>query len=128
MLPAVLLILASSALVILYDTIASTVSRFFRIPYAKFVIGSWLTYASIGLLTSLLLPEPSAAIALLAGAASGFTDATAGWAVSWMIGPGRVRRPLTFSLWARVAWKVTLKATAIVFVTYYLGRLAKGLW
>jgi len=88
------------AAVTVIDTVGSVVSRAAAISYAYFGVLSLVAYVGLGFLVrkseSLLLPATL-------GMSVAVYDATIGWSISWMIGPGRV------------AIKTTLSAATIVF-------------
>jgi len=72
--------------IILFDTLASIVSRVTGLSYHWFALGSALTYGAIGF--SIVRAGDSATLyptLLLVGAA----EASVGWYISWQIGPGR---------------------------------------
>ena len=59
--------------------------------------------------------------AIVTGAILGLVGATLGWAVSWVIGPGRVEG-LTLGLWPRVTVSVAAQAA----VTAAIGAVAQA--
>lgn len=73
--------------VLVFDTLASLASRSLGFPYAKAAIGSFVIYAAVGFAAGRVAP-----IATAAGIAAvvGLVEATAGWWLSWQIGPGRI--------------------------------------
>ena len=73
--------------VVAFDVLASLASRKLSFWYGYATIGSWLIYVTVGLLAGRVA---SVRAATAAGAAVGFVEATLGWAISWLIGPGRV--------------------------------------
>ena len=82
-----IVVLAIGASVVLcYDTAAALASRRFGFRYSRAQIGSYLLYAAIGYAT---VRNGTAVTPYTAGAVIGLVDVTAGWAVSWAIGPGR---------------------------------------
>jgi hypothetical protein len=73
--------------VVAFDALAAVASRRLSFWYPYATIGSWLIYATVGLLAG---RAASVRAAAATGAALGFVEATLGWAISWLIGPGRV--------------------------------------
>jgi hypothetical protein len=78
--------LAVSAILI-FDLVASLASRTLGFRYAYATLGSWLIYAITGFVAA---RHGGVAAAATAGAVVGFAEATLGWAISWLIGPGRL--------------------------------------
>ena len=76
----------AGAVLILFDLIASLLSRYAHIPYASFTLGSFAIYVVAGFLAARRFRF---AAAPLVGTVAGLSEATVGWAVSWVIGPGR---------------------------------------
>ena len=95
---------------IAFDLLASIASRLLGFPYAWASIGSFAVYAAVGVLAARLVPGASLSTAAVAAGVAGFTDATAGWGLSWLIGPGRPLNSanLTVGRWFRVASSVVL--------------------
>lgn len=72
--------------VIVFDLVASLISRHTGIPYVQFAVGSFLLYLCAGLITGYaigILASMVVAVALW------LADTTLGWALSWIVGPGR---------------------------------------
>jgi hypothetical protein len=78
--------LYGAAAVLALDAIGSLASRAMGFDYAMLTPISFLFYAAIGAYVGVREPVSRAAIV---GAAVGLIDATVGWAISWVIGPGR---------------------------------------
>jgi hypothetical protein len=104
----------------------SSVCRSCRItglPYADAAVGSFILYVLIG---ASVARRTNRSFGFVAGLTAGFADATAGWWLSWLIGPGR---PSSGSI-KPTEWLLTvvaLTALACVFaglsgVTATLGR------
>lgn len=102
--------------VVAFDAIVSLLSRRFGFRYAYASPGSFVIYAIAGYF-AMRAAGPSSAF--LVGAALGATDATAGWAVSWALGPGRVSQ-LTMGRWLATA----VMACAAAAACAGLGALA----
>lgn len=79
--------LSIAILVVLYDALASATSRFLVIEYFYFSYGTIVAYLVVSFLLSLRF---GFLWGLLAGVFAGLVDATAGLAVSNMIGPQTV--------------------------------------
>jgi hypothetical protein len=79
--------LKAGAVVVLFDLVASLLSRRFAIPYTSFRYGSFVIYLLAGLLAARQFGFPTAPVV---GGFVGFSEATLGWAISWVIGPGRL--------------------------------------
>jgi len=116
--------LVSASMVVVYDAIASAISLTWKIPYRKFTAGSWLIYGFAGAVVARWHMPHGVILAVLAGGTAGLSDATLGWAISWWIGPGRIPRGLTLSLWAKIAWKVTSWATTIAIAANVITEAA----
>jgi hypothetical protein len=117
------LIVRGASAVIVYDFVASIISKYSGVHYANFTVGSLLIYAAVGFLASRGRLGRTAMATVLAGAVVGLTDATFGWAVSYLIGPGQPAKPLTPLLWAFVAVIVTLSAAVLAAMGYAIGSL-----
>jgi len=72
--------------VVCFDAVASVASLALGFPYGFAAIGSFLIYVVVG---AAAVRHSSVGGAATAGAFVGLADATVGWAVSWLIGPGR---------------------------------------
>jgi len=123
MTPTKKLLVQGVSLVIIYDAVASIISKQFGIPYGDLTAGSLFIYAVVGFFASRINEKRSLVTAILAGAFIGFTDATLGWLVSYLIGPGRPARPLTPLLWVFVAVTVTLSGAALAAVGCGIEKL-----
>jgi hypothetical protein len=80
------LLLLCAASIIFYDALAAIGSRTMGFPYALASVGSVALYIVIGGATARLR---SRTFGFIAGATTAIADASAGWWVSWLIGPGR---------------------------------------
>ena len=80
-------VLLSAAIVVVFDALASVASAAFHFPYVYAGLGSVFIYMALALVVALRFGFVRG---LVLGATLGLVDATIGWAVSWVIGPGRV--------------------------------------
>jgi hypothetical protein len=81
-------ILVGSGAVVVYDTAASLVSLATGVDYAAFGYGSLLIYAATGFVAA--RHRNSTFTGGLAGGALGLVDATLGWSIAALLGPGRL--------------------------------------
>ena len=72
--------------VLAFDAVASLASVAFGLPYWYAGIGSFLIYLLVGAAAA---RHVSIRLSALTGAVVGLVDATLGWAISWLVGPGR---------------------------------------
>lgn len=73
--------------IVLFDAVASVVSRSTGLGYGFFAIGSFAIYVLVG--NKAYRMTGSLRTATLISVATGFVEGTLGWWVSWLIGPGR---------------------------------------
>lgn len=122
------LFFASIALV-LFDAIAALASESLGFSYGSAVYGSYLIYGLTGFFAARI---GGTRAAIIAGVALGLVDATIGWGVSWLIGPGKpaIDTALTIWMWLVVAITVCITATicAVVgaFATRFVGSRPKA--
>jgi hypothetical protein len=84
-----LTLLASIALVLAYDTLSALIAaRNPSFPYRNLWPLQFALYVVIGFVASLTVLDPRLVAAT--GAITGLAEATAGWLITWRIGPGRV--------------------------------------
>ena len=82
------IVFCGGAAIVIFDALAASAAKTFDFDYALAVFGPFLIYGVVGCLVSRTGGTlPAAAVA---GAAVALVDATAGWAVSAAIGPGRI--------------------------------------
>lgn len=112
-------VLYGAAAVVIFDIIASLLARMTGVAYGSTAIGLIIIYGVIGYLAARAMPSKRLIAAARAGIVLGLTDASAGWAVSWAIGPGRWHRGLTPGWWIAIAIFVTVLAA----VTATIGGL-----
>jgi hypothetical protein len=79
------IVLLGSLTILIFDTSAAAVSNFFQVNYALFSVVSSVIYGMFGFLTARRL---GLAYAPICGALLGLVDATLGWYISAVIGPG----------------------------------------
>ena len=73
--------------VLLIDTIGAFLSKQFSFNYKSLSVLSFMVYAVIGFLVG---QESSLIYVVIVCMALGFFDATIGWKLSWVIGPGKL--------------------------------------
>lgn len=103
-------VLSGALAVILFDTLASFISRKFQISYGLFSIGSFFIYICVGFFGAKYGDLMRAVI--IAGII-GVIDSTIGWYISWIIGPGQTNIELTVVNIASIIIFVTI--TALLF-------------
>ncbi len=108
--------------VVIYDIVASIVSKYSGVPYARFTAGSLILYAAVGFFAARNKARRSLGLALLAGAVTGIVDASAGWTASSWVGPVVPAQHLTPLLWFIVAVIVVVSATILAAIGYAIGR------
>ena len=121
--PGVKLILFGGPAIVAFDTLASSASLLLCFPYAKASFVSTLIYGITGFMATRI---GGWKLVLAAGAALGLVDATLGWGVSWLSGPGKPPTGLaiTPATWPIIAATVILGATVTSAVGGALGRAA----
>jgi hypothetical protein len=117
-------VVLGSAAVVLFDVIASLAARYFGFIYARAAFGSCLIYLAIGFFAARLSPSSSLGAAAAATGITGLVDASVGWAVSWMLGPGRLAEgtPLTVPHWLGTTIIVMVLAAAVGVIGGFAGR------
>ena len=81
------IILAGAGAVLAYDTLGSFASKRMGFAYRRLAKGSYVIYAVVGFCAALVGAFWSG---VQSAAVVGLVDATAGWFISWQIGPGRL--------------------------------------
>jgi len=105
--------------VVAFDAIASLASLAIGFNYEYSAFGSLLLYCVFGYWASSVR---TILFASIVGALMGLTDASLGWAVSWILGPGRWEPGLlTLPTWALIA----LQITAVAAICALLGGVAR---
>jgi hypothetical protein len=115
-------LLGGAAFVVIFDAIASLISRAAEISYVRFSVGSWIIYALAGYLAARFAHDKAVQTAILGGVLLGATDSTLGWAISWLIGPGRMNG-LTPGRWLGIAVFVTLTASVVAGLAGLFARI-----
>jgi hypothetical protein len=87
-------IVMGAAAILVFDTLGSLASRRFAFAYSRLAMGSFAIYLAVGFLSH---SGGSVVPSVLAGAAIALIESTAGWAISWTIGPGRPARDMSIS-------------------------------
>jgi len=126
MVPWVRIAVFGAVAVVCFDVIAAGASRVTGIPYGWATLGSWLLYAWIGFLAARAAPGAPLRAAALSGLILGLTDASAGWAASWAIGPGRIAGGLTTSRWLGTAIFVAVLAVGVATLGGLAGRAGRS--
>ena len=112
--------LLGMAAVIAFDAIASLSSVGLGFDYRYAALGSIALYGVFGYWTG---RDSSIYFGPLVGAFMGLTDATLGWLVSWIVGPGRLEPgALTPQAWLVVAAQVIAVAALCALVGSVVGR------
>jgi uncharacterized membrane protein YeaQ/YmgE (transglycosylase-associated protein family) len=114
-----------TAAVLAYDLLGSLAARAVPFPYGRLFIGSVVLYVVTGWLAATATPTPENPdrAAIMNAAIVGLVDASAGWAVSWRLGPGRPAAGQTFTLqtWSLNAVTVTVLAGACGLIGYRIA-------
>jgi hypothetical protein len=117
------LLLIFALAVVGFDAIASLASLQFGLSYGLFAFGSAVLYTAIAIYCGL---RRGFGAAVLLGALLGLVDATFGWAVSWVIGPGRpVGVDFSWATWLFTAAVVTLLGAIYGLIGGAIGALAR---
>ena len=110
--------------VIVFDAIASLASLRIGFNYEYSAYGSMLLYGAFGYWAGRVRTIPFAAIV---GALMGLVDASLGWAVSWILGPGRWESgTLSITAWALIALQVVVVAAFCGLLGGVLGKYVPG--
>lgn len=110
----IILVLGIGVLAVLVlDTVGSLASRRFRFHYGSLNAISWILRIGTGFFAA---RYGNIKLSFLAGALVAFIDATLGWYISWIIGPGRPQSEITAGLIARTVLMVTLIGAALGFI------------
>jgi hypothetical protein len=109
----ILILVVGVVAVLMLDTIGSIASRRFGFQYGSLSILSWVLGIGTGFFAA---RYGSLSLSLLIGGIVAFIDATLGWYISWIIGPGRPKNRITAALIAKTVLIVTLTGAALGFV------------
>ncbi len=80
------ILIGGMAAVVVFDALGSVASKQLGFSYALLIPGSLLIYGAVA---ALVASRRDWVTGLLAAMAMAITDLTLGWAVSWLIGPGK---------------------------------------
>ena len=104
-------ILYGAAVVLAVSLVGSAASQTLGFDYSVLAPVSVVVYVAVGVYVGLRARVSEAAIA---GAAVGLIDATLGWGISWLIGPGRPQagEAITLLGWFNTTFFVALLSAA----------------
>lgn len=105
------IVLMGAIAILLFDALASLASRTLKFPYVYATVGSWLIYAGVAFAAGQRASVPSAVVDTLL---VGFVEATLGWRMSWLIGPGRTPSGVVTASQVVRALVVVLGTAAII--------------
>ena len=111
--------LSASALIVVFDVLASLASRHFGFPYLAAAPGSFLIYVATGFAVGRVYEVPQA---VGVAAVVGEVEATIGWWLSSMIGGGPRLPVTTATEFARTVVAVVVVAGTIGAAGGWLGR------
>ncbi len=110
-------VIIGSVIVVAFDAAASIASSWLGFPYTYATAGSWLIYFGVGYVAA--GATRSVGRAALAAGIVGSIEATLGWAVSWVIGPGRPPEGSSYTLGSLV-----VAVPLVVAVASVIGSIA----
>ena len=84
--PVAPILIGGMAAVLVFDAIGSAASKQLGFSYALLIPGSFLIYGAVA---ALVARRRDWAVGVLSALVMASTDLTLGWAVSWLIGPGK---------------------------------------
>jgi hypothetical protein len=117
----ILIILTGAFAVLIFDTIGALISRSFGFGYQTLIIGSFLIYAAVGFAAS---KYGGLIFASLAGGITALIDATLGWYISLVIGPGHPAAEMDSMSIISTVTMVTIIGAIIGFIGGLIGRLS----
>jgi hypothetical protein len=82
-------VVLGSVAVVVFDILASLASRQSGIPYVYAGVASFVIYLATGFFAGRVTVSNAIGVSALSAGIAGFVDASIGWAVSWVLGPGR---------------------------------------
>jgi len=109
----ILILVVGVLAVLTLDTIGSIASRQFGFHYGSLSVISWLIRIAVVFLSA---RYGSLSLSFLTGGSVAFIDATLGWYISWIIGPGRPKKKISNTLMARTVLIVTFTGAALGFI------------
>lgn len=112
------IILTGCIVILAFDTIGSLASLALSFPYSSLAPVSFLIYAIVGFIGTRYTNIKKGA---LAAGIVGLVEATLGWAISWIIGPGRLSE-VPFWAIAVVFTVILVTITALI-----IGLLGGGI-
>jgi hypothetical protein len=116
-------ILGGALAVVTFDAVASLASQSMGWNYSRAAPISFVIYATIGFIVA---RSTTLGFAILAGSAVGAVDASIGWWVSVVIGPGRPTSvQITPVLWFVTFCIVAVMAAGFAFVGGLIARLLR---
>ena len=117
------IVLFSFLAVIAFDALAAIASQTVGFPYAYAAFGSAVLY----IFSAWLIARGSGLwVAVLLGMAMGLVDASAGWAVSWAIGAGRLPPgSLTVTVWLLTAISVVVLGAVYGLIGGGIGAITR---
>ena len=122
--PAFRVALVGMGAVIVFDAIASLASLGTGFNYEYSAFGSLLLYGAFGYWAGRVRTITSAAFV---GALMGLSDASLGWAVSWILGPGRWESGIpSLTTWALIALQIVAVAALCGLLGGVLGKYLPG--
>jgi hypothetical protein len=112
--------------VLLFDLITSVAARVFGFPYARASVGSYFIYLAVGFFAARVAVHSRARQGAFAAAVAGFADVSAGWAISGIIGPGRLPNGSISPIqWVVTTTIVVLFAASIGFLGGAVGARSR---
>ena len=116
--PIILVVTIGVLAVLALDTIGSLASRRFGFKYGSLTLFSWALRIGTGFFAA---RYGSLKLSFLAGGFVALIDATLGWYISWIIGPGRPKDNVTVE---SMAWTVLIVTLVGASLGYVGGLLA----
>jgi hypothetical protein len=116
-------VLYGALAVIVFDAIAAIASLQLGFEYSAAIPGSYMIYATTGFFAWKTSGWKGAA---LTGLLLGLVDATIGWGISWLIGPGKPPADVTFTpvMWPFVAIVVCATAAFWSLIGAIVARIS----
>ncbi len=115
---------AGLGLVLAFDALGAGAARLFGFRYTLLLFGTYAIYLFV---TYRAARRHGVLAAVAFGAILGLADQTLGWAISWLIGPGRPAEPLTVVSAAGVVALSVLLGTAVGVLGAAAARLIGSL-